>query len=62
MIWRIVVRYGELAGRAPIVSQESAYATFDGLFQQALLRHTFGDADAIGRLRAQVGPVLEAMF
>ena len=46
MIWRIVSQYAELAGSPPAVSPEVAYAIFDGLFQQSLLKHLSGDRDA----------------
>ena len=46
MIWRIVSQYAELAGSPPAVSPEAAYAIFDGLFQQGLLKHLSGDTDA----------------
>jgi AcrR family transcriptional regulator len=52
MIWRIVSRYAELAGQEPTCSSAMAYATFDGLFQQALLRHLSGSALALDDLRA----------
>lgn len=52
MIWRIVSRYAELAGREPTCSSAMAYATFDGLFQQALLRHLAGSELALHDLRA----------
>jgi hypothetical protein len=35
---------------------------FDGLFEQALRRHLFGDSDARSRLRAQAGRMLDMMF
>ena len=52
MIWRIVARYAELSGREPTCSSAMAYATFDGLFQQALLRHLSGSELALDDLRA----------
>ncbi|MDD7939473.1 TetR/AcrR family transcriptional regulator [Actinomycetospora lutea] len=52
MIWRIVTASAELAGRAPRCTSGLAYAAFDGLFQQSLLRHLSGDADALDDLRA----------
>jgi len=52
MIWRIVGAYAELVGVAPRCTSGLAYAAFDGLFQQALLRHLSGDADALDGLRA----------
>jgi TetR/AcrR family transcriptional regulator, transcriptional repressor of bet genes len=39
MIWRVVTRYAELAGRPPAVEPATAYGMLDGLFQQALLSH-----------------------
>lgn len=34
------------------------YAVFDGLFQQCLLKHLAGDADAIAQMQADVRAVL----
>ena len=42
MIWRIVSRYAGLSGRPVAVDPSTAYAIFDGLIQQALLRHICG--------------------
>jgi AcrR family transcriptional regulator len=50
MIWRIVSRYSELTGVAVLTGESMTYAMFDGLFQQALLRHLSGDAGAPGHL------------
>ncbi len=44
MIWRVVSRYAELAGRPPAMTPAAAYGVLDGLFQQALLGHVAGDA------------------
>ncbi len=52
MIWRIVTRYAELAERPPSVSSAMAYAFFDGLFQQALLRFLSGSETALDDLRS----------
>jgi AcrR family transcriptional regulator len=52
MIWGVVSRYAELAGREPTCSSAMAYAIFDGIFQQALLRHLAGSVLAIDDLRA----------
>jgi AcrR family transcriptional regulator len=52
MIWRIVSRYAELAGAEPNCSSATAYATFDGIFQRALLHHLSGSALALDDLRA----------
>jgi AcrR family transcriptional regulator len=51
MIWRVVSRYAELAGRPPALEPAVAYGLLDGLFQQALLRHLAGADSASGDLR-----------
>jgi hypothetical protein len=50
MIWRVVSQYAELVGSPLPVTAPVAYATFDGLFQQGLLRHLSGRDDAAGEL------------
>jgi AcrR family transcriptional regulator len=54
MIWRIMVRFSELGGRALTVPPSVAYAVFDGLFQQCLLRHLNGDRRAVSTMRKHV--------
>jgi len=54
MIWRIVSRYADLGERTPAVDSSAAYAVFDGLFQQSLLRHISGSADALEEMAARV--------
>ncbi|MEV4599188.1 TetR/AcrR family transcriptional regulator [Amycolatopsis sp. NPDC049253] len=62
MIWRVVERYAELAGTVPQVSEAVAYATFDGLFQQFLLRHLAGRETAADELGEAVPRVLKQLF
>ncbi|MEV6897358.1 TetR/AcrR family transcriptional regulator [Amycolatopsis sp. NPDC051372] len=62
MIWRIVERYAELAGAVPQVSEAVAYATFDGLFQQFLLRHLAGRETAADELGEAVPRVVKQLF
>lgn len=50
MIWRIVSTYADLSGAELTVSASTAYALFDGLFQQALLRHLSGEPKALDDL------------
>jgi AcrR family transcriptional regulator len=57
MIGRVVDRYAELAGGESALDRPAAYAAFDGLFQQALLRHLSGEETA-ARLRADVEKLL----
>ena len=62
MIWRIVGRYAELAGRLPAVTPGVAYALADGVFQHALLAHLSGDAAAVTDLDEHVRQVLPALL
>ena len=54
MIWRVVSRYAELAGREPAMPPASAYAALDGVFQQALLGHLCDRPGALDTLVEQV--------
>jgi TetR/AcrR family transcriptional regulator, transcriptional repressor of bet genes len=59
MIWRVVTRYAELAGRPTSVEPVVAYSLLDGLFQQALLGY-LGDhpGAALDALATQVRTVM----
>jgi AcrR family transcriptional regulator len=61
MIWRIVSRYAELAGTPLALSRSAAYAVFDGLFYQALVRHLAGQPDAAADLAENVPRVLDLL-
>ena len=61
MIWRIVSKYAELAEVPLAVDSSAAYAVFDGLFQQALLRHLSGRTEAVRDLARSVQQVLESL-
>jgi AcrR family transcriptional regulator len=61
MIWRIVSRYAELAGVSLALSPSAAYAVFDGLFYQALVRHLADHEDAAATLEETVPRVLELL-
>ncbi|MGO4613851.1 TetR/AcrR family transcriptional regulator [Nocardia sp. 2YAB30] len=61
MIWRVVSRYTELADATPAVSPGTAYAVFDGMFQQALLRKLGGNPDAAADLHANVEQLLDRL-
>lgn len=54
MIWRVVSRYAELAGREPVVTSPVAYGMLDGLFQQSLLGHLCEQPDVLTELRERV--------
>ncbi len=62
MIWRIVSQFAELAGSPPAVSSEVAYAIFDGLFQQSLLKHLSGSAEAATDLQAHVIDLMDKLI
>jgi AcrR family transcriptional regulator len=61
MIWHVISRYAELAGRPAAVSPGVAYAIFDGLFQRALLHHLAGREDAAGALDENAARILETL-
>jgi AcrR family transcriptional regulator len=54
MIWRIVSRFAELTGEPQTMPPSVIYGMLDGLFQQYLLKHLSGDAQAIGQMQADV--------
>lgn len=58
MIWRNVHAYATLSGGRPACSPADAYAMFDGLFQQALLRHLSGVDEALDDLKRGVRGLL----
>jgi AcrR family transcriptional regulator len=62
MIWRIVSQYAELVGAPLVVPPGVAYAIFDGLFQQALLRHLAGDGDAGRQLQESIESILDHLI
>jgi len=62
MIWRIVSQFAELAGSPPAMSAEVAYAIFDGLFQQSLLKHLSGNSDAASDLQAHVERLMDKLL
>ena len=62
MILRITDRFAELSGEAPGMPPSATYALFDGLFQQALLRHLSGDKKAVDTLQADVRQSILRLF
>lgn len=54
MIWRVLSRFAELTGAPVRAPSGVAYAMFDGLFQQALLKHLSGDRKAVASMQASV--------
>ena len=62
MIWRVVSRYAELAGRPAALEPPVAYGMLDGLFQQALLAWVSGRTEVLTALASQVRAVLPLML
>lgn len=62
MIWRIVSQCAELAGSTPAVPSEVAYAIFDGLFQQSLLKHLSGNGEAGRDLEAHAENLMDKLI
>ena len=54
MIWRVLSRFAAISGQPVRVPSGVAYAMFDGVFQQALLKHLAGDAKAVAKMQANV--------
>jgi AcrR family transcriptional regulator len=54
MIWKVMERLAALADIPLTVSSAAIYAMMDGLFQQCLLRHLSGDADAVAVMQQDV--------
>jgi AcrR family transcriptional regulator len=60
MIWRVTSRAFELRGAESTLSSPLIYATFDGLFQSALLRYLAGDSNAVADMQSNMIKFLEA--
>lgn len=58
MVWKIVSRYAQLEERAPALTPALAYAVFDGLFQNTLIRFLRGELRAVDELRAAASGLL----
>jgi len=54
MIWRVMSRFAVITGAPVRAPSGVAYAMFDGLFQQALLKHLSGDKKAVATMQANV--------
>ncbi len=62
MIWRVMSRFATVTGKPAALPPSLAYATFDGLFQQCLLKHLSGNPDATLTLREGARHVLDHIF
>jgi hypothetical protein len=57
-----VEQFAELAGASLAVGSGTAYAIFDGLFQQGLLRQLAGQQDAASDLQAGAEQILDKLL
>lgn len=62
MIWRVVQRLCELGRCDAAASPGLAYASLDGVFQQALLRHLSGDRKAITVMKKDAETLLRHLL
>jgi TetR/AcrR family transcriptional repressor of bet genes len=62
MIWRVVCRYAELAGRPTVMTSTAAYGVLDGIFQQTLLAYVSGQESALDVLVSQVHGLMPLML
>jgi AcrR family transcriptional regulator len=61
MIWRVMSRFAEITGEPVRLPSSVAYAMFDGLFQQGLLRHLSGDKKAAATMQSNVRLVVSQL-
>ncbi|WP_340540357.1 TetR/AcrR family transcriptional regulator [Nocardioides sp. GXZ039] len=62
MIWRVVERYSDLAGRPPALASPAAYGVLDGVFQQALLALPRGEDAVLEALPGQVRALMPLLL
>jgi hypothetical protein len=62
MIWRVMTRLSRLSEKSVDMPPALAYAIFDGLFQQCLLKHLSGQAGAIAEMQENGRLILERIF
>lgn len=63
MVWKVLSRLASLRGQTEqLPSPSLAYATLDGLFEQALLRHLSGDRKAVANLKRDVADLLARLL
>ena len=61
MIWRVLSRFAEITGEPVRAPSSVAYAMFDGLFQQGLLKHLSGDKKAVATMQSHVRLVVSQL-
>jgi AcrR family transcriptional regulator len=61
MIWRVLSRLAEISGEPVRLPSSVAYAMFDGLFQQGLLKHLSGDKRAVATMQSNARLVVSQL-
>jgi AcrR family transcriptional regulator len=61
MIWRVMSRFAEITGEPVRLPSSVAYAMFDGLFQQGLLKHLSGDKKAVAKMQSNARLVISQL-
>jgi hypothetical protein len=61
MIWRVLSRLAEISGEPVRLPSSVAYAMFDGLFQQGLLKHLSGDKKAVATMQSNARLVVSQL-
>lgn len=62
MIWRVLTRLAQLRGEPLRLTSNVAYAVFDGLFQQGLMKHLSGNKRAVATMQSHVRMAASQLF
>ncbi|WP_345751551.1 TetR/AcrR family transcriptional regulator [Microbacterium rhizophilus] len=62
MVWTVLRRYADLAGREIAIERDEAYALVDGAFLNALIAFLRGDLDSPARLQGTAARLLAAVL
>ena len=62
MIWRVLSRLAELADAPLLAPAGVAYAMFDGLFQQCLVKHLAGDKRAVRAMQKHISWLVKQLL
>lgn len=62
MVWAVVERYAELAGRKPAFPSPTTYALVDGIFEKAVLAYMAEEPTALDDLRTRTLAVMPVLL
>ena len=62
MVWRVITRYSELAGRPPAFTSTMTYALLDGIFEKAVFASVSGDPAAGSDLHDRALDVMRVLL